>query len=55
MFFRSSIWGLGGTQEDSDFIDTLIERACENGDVALWMYDTVTDSVKKVADSEECI
>ncbi len=55
MFFTTSTWGLGGSQDEADLIDSIIENHCESGDLGFWMYDTVTDSITKIAEVEECL
>jgi hypothetical protein len=55
MFFTTSTWGLGGSQDEADLIDGIIESHCESGDLGFWMYDTVTDSITKIAEAEECL
>lgn len=55
MFFTTSTWGLGGSQDEADLIDNIFKNHCERGDLGFWMYDTVTDSITKVAEAEECL
>ncbi len=56
MFFSTKVDGLGGaTEEDNEAIDNLIEQLCKEKDLAIWMYDTATEAVTRIADSEQCL